>query len=70
MATINESKIVRTYRVNGNDGRLIVTADQKIWYTQSPATDGAGYSHIANVGDRCSEKKLTKDNVCRAANCY
>lgn len=70
MATINGSAVRVTFRVHEGAGRLFVTADGKIWYTTHPAGDGPGYSHVANVGDRQTTNRLTKHNICRAANCY
>lgn len=66
MTTINGTKISRTYRVDA--GTLSVTADRKIWLRH---TGGERFTHVANVGDRCfGDRRITKDNVCCAANMH
>lgn len=66
---IDGSRVVRRYRVQDGAAILLVTEDRKIFITSAPAEDGFGFSYIANVGDRGADDRISKRNICMAANC-
>ena len=63
--TNQTSKISRTYRVQNGVARLFVGRDRKIWIGYGDSPEGFSY-----VADLPADESMTRDNVCRAANCW